>query len=695
MAKTTTKATKLVIVESPSKSKTIEKYLGADYQVLSSKGHIRELSKSGKGRLGIDIENGFIPSYKDDPEKKEVISQLKKAAKNKEVYLATDPDREGEAISWHLAQILKLDTSLTNRVVFNEITKKAVTEAFNHPSSIDMGLVHSQETRRMLDRIIGFRLSSLLQRKIKSKSAGRVQSVALKLIVDRQKEIDAFIPEEYYTIDAKFIKDNQDFDAKLSKYLGEKVEIKTNEQAQEILNKLSDQFEVSQIVKKPTKTQSKLPFITSTLQQEASAKLGFNAKKTMMVAQQLYEGIDLKTEVVGLISYMRTDSYRLSDDFKNEAMAYIKETYGDQYIGTPKYRKPKGNVQDAHEAIRPTNVLYTPLSIKKNLSADQYKLYSLIYCRALASLMADSLKDSTSLTLTNNNYEFSASGAVMTFDGYKKVYGKYETSKDSVLPAFNENEQIKANSVEAIQHFTKGPASYNESSLIKELEELGIGRPSTYATIIDTLKVRKYVSLEDKKFIPTEQGILTTASLEENFSEIINVEYSAHMEDDLDKIAHNEITSVDVLAPFYDKFMHLYDIANESMEKIPDVKTGEKCPLCGNDLVIKKGRYGEFVACSDYPNCKYIKKEEKQVEYTGEDCPKCGSPMVKRYSPKTKSSFEACSNYPKCRYIKPVEPVVIEGEKCPTCGKEVVEKVGRFGKYRCCIDYPKCKTIIK
>lgn len=688
-------ASKLVIVESPSKSKTIEKYLGKDYQVLSSKGHVRDLSKSGKGRLGVDVDNDFEAKYTNLKDKKEVIAQLKKAAKGKEVLLATDPDREGEAISWHLQQILGLDLNQKNRIVFNEITKDAVLNAIDNPREIDMDLVSSQQTRQILDRIIGFKLSTLLKSKIKSQSAGRVQSVALKLICERQKEIDAFIPEEYYTIEAWFNKDKIEFDASLTKYKNKKIELKKLDEAKKVLDELNEEFKVIEVKKKNSSVKPKLVFTTSTLQQEAYSKLGFNSKKTMRIAQQLYEGIDVGKETVGLITYMRTDSTRLSDVFINEAFAYIENEYGKEYVGSYQFKKSKGNVQDAHEGIRPSMLKYNPETIKDKLTKDQFKLYELIYYRSLASLMKSATKATTSIFLDNNQYEFNTSGSIIIFDGYKKVYGKFETTKDKILPDIKENEVLKASEIKENQHWTKGPAAYTESSLIKELEELNIGRPSTYASIIETLKLRDYVSYEEKKFMPTQQGILTNEELTKFFSDIINVKYTSKMEDELDEISQGELDSLIVLKEFYQRFEPLIENAKENMVKIPPKPTGEYCPECNSELVIQKGRYGEFIACSNYPECKYTKKEKKELEYTGEDCPKCGSAMVKRYSAKTKSEFDACSNYPKCRYIKPVPDEIVPDEKCPECGGTVVIRHGRYGKYKCCADYPKCKTIIK
>ena len=689
-------ASKLVIVESPSKSKTIEKYLGSDYQVLSSKGHIRDLATSGKGGLGIDIENGFIPTYKEDKDKKKVISELKKASKDKEVYLATDHDREGEAISWHLAQVLGLDVATTKRIVFNEITKKAIMTAIEQPTHIDENLVSSQETRRMLDRIIGFKLSSLLKSKIKSKSAGRVQSVALQLICERQKEIDAFVPEEYYTIEANFNEDGKEFTAVLDKYKAKKIALKTADDAAALIARLSNDFNIAAIKNKTVSLRPKLTFITSTLQQEAYGKLNFNSKKTMRLAQALYEGIDIGAETIGLITYMRTDSTRLNQDFVKDAFTYIAENYGQEYVGTYRSAKKKENVQDAHEGIRPTDLKLTPASIKKHLSSEQFKLYELIYARTLAALMKPAQKNSTTLLLDNNDYQFTASGSVQVFDGYKKVYGKFEKNNDLELPALKENMTLSSTKIEALRHFTKGPSAYTESSLIKALEELEIGRPSTYASIIDTLKTRKYVDYLDKKFIPTDQGKLTNEELTKFFADIINVKYTANMEHELDEIAHQKMLALDVLQAFYNKFEPLLEYAQENMEKIAPTPTGETCPECGSPMVYRQGRYGQFEACSNYPECKYIKKEAKPAPVLlDEKCPLCGAPLVKRYSAKTKQEFIGCSNFPKCRYIKPEPDVIVEGEKCPTCGKQVVIRQGRYGKFKCCIDYPKCKTIIK
>jgi len=688
---------KLVIVESPSKSKTIENYLGQEYHVTSSKGHIRDLATSGKDGLGIDQDNRYKPNYVISKDKKSVVKDLKAAVKEaKTVYLATDPDREGEAISWHLAEVLGLNKDEDNRIVFNEVTKDAIIDALNHPRKIDQNLVKSQETRRVLDRIIGFKLSKLLQRKIKSKSAGRVQSVALRLIVEREREIEAFIPKEYWKIKAEFLKDEIEFSAELSKKDNKKIEINNKEEADAIFESLNKTFRIDSVKRTKKKRESKLPFITSTLQQEASSKLGFKAKRTMMIAQKLYEGIALEDETVGLITYMRTDSTRLSDVFVSSATEYIGEKYGKNYVGKVKVSKKKENVQDAHEGIRPTSALRTPESVKPYLTNDEFKLYSLIYARALASLMAPSQFDATSVTLENNGYLFNASGSVLKFDGYLRVYGKYEKQTNEELPELNEGEFIDSTKIEKSQHFTKPPARYTEAKLIREMEELGIGRPSTYAMIIDTIQTRGYVELIEKAFKPTESGILTSDKLTQFFNDIINVEYTAQMEKELDNIAEGDDDYFDAIDNFIKKFQPLLDEANDKMEVIAPKKTGEKCPECGHDLVERKGRYGTFVACENYPECKYIKKEKVEPEYTGENCPKCGSPMV--YKTGRYGKFEACSNYPSCKYIKNTrkkqEPVMTD-EVCPNCGSPVVIKKGRWGEFKACSNYPKCKTIIK
>lgn len=673
---------KLVIVESPSKSKTIEKYLGSDYKVVSSLGHIRDLSTTGKYGFGIDIDNNFKPNYEIIKGKKKLVTDLKKYVKDSDyVYLATDPDREGEAISWHLYDALGLKKDNYKRIVFNEITKDVILSSFAKARAIDDNLVKSQETRRMLDRIIGFRLSKLMQSKTGGKSAGRVQSVALKLIVDREREIEAFIAEDYYEIDAIF----DEFEAKLDTYNNKKVEIKTEEEAKDIISKLSKIFNIASVDKQAKNKKAKPPYITSTLQQDASTKLNFTSKKTMMLAQKLYEGVSLQNETVGLITYMRTDSIRLSDDFVKPTYAYIDTNYGSEYVGYVKTTKKTENIQDAHEAIRPTSINRTPESVKEFLSNDEYKLYRMIYYRALASLMKDAKTEATTVILDNNNYQFKATGSILTFDGYLKAYSEYEDNKDIILPDFSKykDNTIESNEINYTMHTTKPPARYTESKLIKEMETLGIGRPSTYATTIGILSERGYVKIIDKKFHPTEIGIETTDKLQEFFKDIINVDYTREMEEDLDKIADGDLAYTNLLRRFYDEFEPKVKEAFSHMEKKPAEVTGEMCPNCGNPLVIKKSRYGEFVACSNYPECKYIKQPEKDKPKEIMPCPKCNGTIVEKKSRKGKI-FYGCNNYPKCDFATWDEPI---NEKCPECGSVLTKKGKKIKCSKC--DYEK------
>lgn len=680
---------KVVIVESPAKANTIEKYLGKDFTVLSSIGHVRDLAKTGPGGLGVDIEHQFKPRYTIIPGKQKVIAELQKAIKDADtIYLATDPDREGEAISWHLYDCLELEKhpeKRVYRVVFHEITKNAILKAIENPGEINHDLVRSQESRRILDRIIGFKLSKLLQAKIKSKSAGRVQSVALKLIVDREREIEAFQVEEYYTIDGVFAKERQEFEANLVSYQEQKLEIKAAEEADAILAALGRTWKVQSVEQKERAKTSKLPFITSTLQQEASSKLNFNAKKTMMIAQKLYEGVPIDAQPVGLITYMRTDSTRLSEEFTKAALAHIKAEYGKEYVGSIKKEKRKGNVQDAHEAIRPTDLSLTPEKIKKYLTPDSYKLYRLIYYRTLASLMSAALLQQTTITIENNGYQFRANGQRMLFDGYLKVYADYEETKNSLLPLCNEGDMVECIKVEKIQHFTQPPARYTEAKLIKEMEELGIGRPSTYAQTMETLKERAYVKLEDKKFVPTEQGIITNDKLQEFFSSIINISYTAQMEATLDDIAAGKKVWYEELANFYNRFTPLLEKAQQKMEKLQPKVLDETCPLCGKALVVRKGRYGEFVGCSGYPECTYIKKEnetEEHLETLDITCPKCHVgkfvERVTKKGPFKGRKFYACNNYPKCKNIVVNRPV---DQICPSCGN--ILTMNADGKVSC------------
>lgn len=654
----------LVIVESPSKSKTIGKYLGSNYTVVSSKGHIRDLAIKGKDGLGVDIENDFAPVYEISKDKKDIVKDLKKEASQAEhVFLATDPDREGEAISWHLAQVLDLPENAEDRVTFHEITKKAVQEAFSSPRKIDMDLVHSQETRRILDRIIGFKLSKLLKNKIKSKSAGRVQSVALKLIVEREKEIKAFVPQEYWTLDARFEKDGMEFNASLARINGKKAELHNKEEADAAYDACRGSFTVSSIRTSQRTRRQPLPFITSTLQQEASTKLGFAAKRTMSIAQRLYEGIDIGNGQEGLITYMRTDSTRLSDVFIGAARDVITREYGKEYLGQY-HAKNDANAQDAHEAIRPTSIENTPEKIRQYLTAEQYRLYKMIYARAVASLMAPARSDAVTVVLSQNGYDFSASGSKLVFDGFLKIYKDYDSSKDVLLPDLKEQEMLTAKELNSNQHFTEPPARYTEAKLIKAMEEEGIGRPSTYAMIIDTIQARGYVTLErsseksrTRVFRPTDQGTLTVEKLDEFFSSIINVKYTAEMESELDGIADGNAQEVEILRAFWEKFEPLLNRAYEGMEKIQPEKVGEKCPECGGELVYRTGRFGKFISCSNFPSCRYTRQigaEKEKPEPVGRTCPECGSELVKRKN-RFGTYFIGCSSYPKCHYMENME----------------------------------------
>ncbi len=672
---------KLVIVESPGKIKKLSQILGSDYIVMSSKGHVRDLSTRGKFGLGVDVDDNFKPDYKFITGKKKVVNELKKESeKVDKTYLATDPDREGEAIAWHLYETLGLNENNYNRVTFNEITKSAVEQGFKNAKKIDKDFVNSQEARRILDRIIGFRLSKFIQNKTDGKSAGRVQSVLLKLIVDREREINAFKPEEYWTITALF----KDFKSDLFGYKDKKIEIKTELEATKILNSLSNSFEIEDVSKKLKSKSSKFPFITSTMQQEAFNKLHFSSKKTMQLAQKLYEGVDLASDTVGLITYMRTDSTRLSNDFISEAFKFIETKYGKEYLGRVKVNKKTKNVQDGHEAIRPTSLEYTPESVKPYLTNDEFKLYRIIYYRALASLMADAKIDGTTVILNNNDYKFKATGQVQVFDGYLKVYKDYEDVKDNVLPPFDsyKSKIIVSNEIIKEQHFTKPPARYNEASINKAMEELGIGRPATYAQSITNITSRGYVTVIDKKFVPTDIAMEITDRLQECFSDIISITYTAQMEENLDEIASGKKIWYKVLDNFYKEFEPRLEDALEKIPKKEAKKTGEKCPLCGHDLVIRNGRYGKFVACSNFPSCKYIKQEPREDAVVC-DCPKCDGQIVEKRSKRGKT-FYGCNNYPKCKTAYWDKPT---GEKCPLCGSMLLEKKDKIKCSNC--DYVK------
>lgn len=665
----------LVIVESPAKAKTIEKYLGKKYKVKASMGHVRDLPKS---QTGVDIENNYKPKYITIRGKGPVLKELKSAAKKaKKIYLAADPDREGEAIAWHLANSLDLDINSDCRVVFNEITKDAVKESFKHPRPINMDLVDAQQARRILDRLVGYKISPILWKKVKKGlSAGRVQSVAVKLIIDRENEIKNFVPEEYWSITGQFEHESVTFPATFYGIGKEKMKLKNKEEVDEVLSKIKgDKFTVKKIVKRERKRNPAPPFITSSLQQEAARKLNFRARKTMMVAQQLYEGIDLGGGAVGLITYMRTDSTRISETACEEAVKFITEKYGKEYVTETKTNdKKKDNVQDAHEAIRPTSVLRTPESVKKFLTKDQWKLYKLIWERFVASQMAPAVMDTMTVDLENNSVIFRATGSKVKFQGFMKVYvegtdDKKET-KDVILPQLIENEQIQYKEIKPKQHFTQPPPRYTEARLVKTLEELGIGRPSTYAPTLDTIQKRGYVALENRRFVPTELGEIVIELMSEFFPEIIDVEFTAKMEKDLDEIEEGKVHWVRVIDNFYKNFRVHLDRAEKEMEKveIKDEYAGEDCEVCGNPMVIKLGRFGKFMACSNFPECRNTKPIVKEI---GVQCPKCKEGQVVERKSKKNRLFFGCSRYPECDFVSWDKPIA---RPCPKCGELLVEK---------------------
>ena len=696
---------KLVIVESPKKCDTIGRYLGPDYKVMASQGHIRDLSTRGKGGLGIDIEKGFKPDFVINKDKTKIVESLKKAAKGAdEVILATDPDREGEAISWHLAQVLSLDVSSTKRLQFHEITRPAVLGALDTPGRIDMNLVESQETRRMYDRIIGFKLSGLLQRKMDSKSAGRVQSVTLKMICDNDAEIKAFVPEEYWTISIVLDIDGTPFECPLDKLDGKAVSIKNEEEAAEIIKRIPDEIPLASLVTSRRKIASKLPLITSTMQQEAFSRFDFSTSKTQSIAQRLYEGMDIAGEHVGLITYMRTDSTRISPEFyEKHAKPFILEQFGPDYLGRIKYgTNAKGErIQDAHEAIRPTGTHRTPEMVSKYVSSDEAKLYRLIYERAMASLMADKVIDQTTAVFESGGLSFKMSGSKTVFKGYEAVYGK-DAEKDKELPSLEEGKLYRVAKKDSEQKFTKAPARYSEAKVVKMMEEEGIGRPSTYASTIKMLIARGYVTSTKGILSPTETGLRTTFVLNKYFPEILSTKYTAKMESTLDEIEEGKETELEAMKDFYYPFIEKFEDVEKKMYKDPDQETGEMCPVCGSPLVVKKSRYGSFVACSNYPSCKYIKREKKEAPVeTGEMCPRCGKPLVIRHDRRGKE-FVACSGYPSCNYIKGKDEketanktVYTEADyvkPCPSCKDgHLVVKHGRRVDFLGCTNFPKCR----
>jgi DNA topoisomerase-1 len=671
----------LVIVESPAKAKTIGKYLGKKYSVKASMGHVIDLPKS---QMGVDVEENYSPKYITIRGKGPILKELKQAAKKaKRIYLAADPDREGEAIAWHLADSLNIDKDSECRVVFNEITKQAIKDSFKHPRMINANLVNAQQARRVLDRLVGYNISPLLWKKVKKGlSAGRVQSVAVKMIIDRENEIKAFKPEEYWSVTAKMKKDNHQFEAKFMSIDGKKKELKTKSDVDNVLAKLTgDTFHIEKVKRKERKRNPVVPFTTSSLQQEAARKLNFRAKKTMMLAQQLYEGIDLgKGGTVGLITYMRTDSTRLSETARQEAKDYIETHYGKEYHNqSTGNSKQKAKSQDAHEAVRPTSVMKDPKMIKSYLSRDQYRLYKLIWERMVASQMAPAVMDTMSVDLTNNGVMFRASGSKLKFPGFMKVYiegndeGKEE--KDRLLPAMEEGETALSEKIDPNQHFTQPPPRYTEARLVRTMEELGIGRPSTYAPTLDTIQRRGYVALEDKRFVPTELGEIVLELIEEFFPEILNVEFTAEMESNLDAIEEGDQNWVQIIDRFYTGFEKRLRTAEEEMKEveIKDEPAGEDCEKCGHDMVFKMGRYGKFMACSNFPNCRNTKAITKEI---GVKCPKCSEGNIVERKSKKRRLFYGCDRYPECDFISWDKPI---SRPCPKCESLLVEKKSKKG----------------
>lgn len=666
-------AKKLVIVESPTKAKSITRMLGSNYKVRATYGHLRDLPKS---KLGVDIEDDFEPKYIKVRGKAKTINALKKEAESVDkVYLATDPDREGEAISWHLQYLLGLDKNELNRVEFHEITKNNVKNAIKNPRKIDQNLVDSQQARRIMDRIVGYEISPILWKRVKSGlSAGRVQSVALKLIVDKQREIDSFVPEEYWTITAKHKESKIEFESEFYGSKSKKMKISNENGAEKILNRIDkDKFEVVDIQKTKKKRKPQKPYTTSTLQQDASNKLGFSTKYTMSLAQQLFEGIDLGDKGrVGLITYMRTDATRLSNEIIGESLSYIKEKFGEKYASKGNsYSKKSKTSQDAHEAIRPTSIYNDPISVKEYLTDQQYKLYKLIWTRVVASQMTDYEYLSTSISFDSNGVIFKTNGKITLFDGFMKVSNAKEN--ENILPDLKKGDIIKALDIKKDQHFTKPPSNYTEASLVKTLEEYGIGRPSTYSSTIASIISRNYVEFEQRKILPTKLGIRVNDFLQESFDDIINVEFTARMEDELDKIAQDEVYWKDVLKSFYEGFeKDLKQVSKDRTDyKVKDKVLDEKCPKCGHPLAEKHGRNGKFIGCTNFPECDFTKSI---IKTTGVKCPECeNGEIIEKVSKKGKR-FYGCSNFPKCDYATWDPPT---GEKCPKCGDLLVRKKNR------------------
>ncbi len=672
----------LVIVESPAKAKTVGKFLGSRYKVIASVGHVRDLPKS---KMGIDIDNNFDPQYINIRGKGDVIKELKKEAKKaSKVLLATDPDREGEAISWHIAYLLGIDANEKCRIEFHEITKNAIANAIKSARPIHMGLVDAQQARRVLDRLVGYSISPLLWKKIKrGLSAGRVQSAALKIICDKEKEIHKFTPKEYWVITALLSindkKSKKSFEAKLNEYNGKKITINNKNEADAVLAALdSHNYKVVKVETKEKIKKPQPPFTTSSLQQEASNRMGFSGKRTMMVAQQLYEGIDVKGEgTVGLITYIRTDSIRISDDAKKAVKKYIEEKYSSDYVGNQNYSNKKKDIQDAHEAIRPTTITMHPDDIKDSLSRDQYKLYKLIWERYTASQMSSAIYDNNTVEILNNGYLFKASGSQLKFEGFLKVYSFMEAS-DKLLPSMNEGDVLFCSDVISEQRFTQPPSRFTEASLVKELEDKNIGRPSTYVPIITTLLTRKYIKRDKKTLFPTELGFIVTDLMENYFKNIVDIGFTADMEEKLDDVEEKTVEWKNVVGDFYYNFKEELKEADEEIRRIEiqDELTDEKCEICGKPMAIKQGRFGEFLACSGYPECKNTKPI---IFKTGVTCPECGNELIERRSRKGRT-FYGCSGYPECKFTLWNKPV---NKKCPECGSLMVEKKTKKSDYQC------------
>ena len=678
----------LVIVESPAKAKTIERYLGKKYTVKASMGHVRDLPKS---KMGIDFEDNYRPNYITIRGKGPVLKELRTAAKKaKKIYLAADPDREGEAIAWHLAHNLNVDPSSECRVVFNEITKEAVKDSFKSPRSINMDLVDAQQGRRILDRLVGYNISPLLWKKVKKGlSAGRVQSVAVKMIIDRENEIKKFKPEEYWSITGNFLSNDESFEGYFYRLKGAKQELPNKETVDQILKLIPDKkFTVTKVTKKERKRNAAVPFTTSSLQQEAARKLNFRARKTMMIAQQLYEGIDLGRKeggITGLITYMRTDSTRISETARAEGRDFITEQYGPEYLGAKQKVKNQQKAQDAHEAIRPTSAFREPSKVKDKLSRDQYRLYKLIWDRFTASLMSPAIMDTMTVQLEQNGVQFRATGSKIKFKGFMKIYieGNDDNVKEEhkLLPDLEEGMIVDADKIIPNQHFTQPPPRYTEARLVKTMEENGIGRPSTFAPTLDTIQRRGYVTLDNKRFVPTELGEIVINMIIEFFPKVIDVDFTAKMETDLDEIESGEIEWVTVIDNFYQDFEKKLKIAEKEMEnvEIKDEPAGEDCEKCGNAMVYKLGRYGKFMACSNFPECRNTKAILKEIGVT---CPKCEKGQVVERKSKKKRIFYGCDQYPDCDFLSWDKPIA---RLCPNCNEQLVEKKSKKGVTVQCI----------